>query len=285
MSVSSVTRSWSRSTGRVSTGNGYTFQASFSEGWQVLHAVDTLPTDIITAAVLATPDTYPGTYVPRKGIGAVNRLGPIYTIVTIDYEGEVGPNAIDDHPTNKIPEPVWADNSSESAIDEDWNGNPIVTANGESIHGVMMEIADQSLTIKRNYTFFSPWLTHEYRHSTNSDIFYSYAPGTARLVGFSANPQRFRLADYWEVEATIQFRYPFRTTPDRAWYARVLHQGLMVKGADGKITRAIDQKTKNETAVPVLLKIDGTAETNPANAVWLEFQRYGSLPYAALGLL
>jgi hypothetical protein len=36
--------------------------------------------------------------------------------------------------------------------------------------------------------------------------------------------------------------------------------------------------------VPVLLKADGTKETDPAAAVWLEFKRYGSLPYAALGL-
>jgi hypothetical protein len=36
---------------------------------------------------------------------------------------------------------------------------------------------------------------------------------------------------------------------------------------------------------PVLLKQDGTVETEKENAFWLEVQRYGSLPYNALGLL
>lgn len=206
-------------------------------------------------------------------------------MVIVSYEGEVGPSSITDSPLNKIPEPVWEDVGSDAAIDSDWDGNPVVTANGEAIHGVTMEIADQVVTIKRNYALFSPWITHQYRHSTNSDSFYNYAAGTARLVGFSATPQKFTAATYWEVVARVQFRFPFRTTPAKAWYARVLHQGLMVKGADGKITRAIDPKTKNETAVPVLLKADGTKETNAANAVWLEFKRYNSLPYSVLGLL
>jgi hypothetical protein len=35
----------------------------------------------------------------------------------------------------------------------------------------------------------------------------------------------------------------------------------------------------------VLLKADGTRETNPDNAHWLEFQVYRSLPYQGLGLI
>jgi hypothetical protein len=59
----------------------------------------------------------------------------------------------------------------------------------------------------------------------------------------------------------------------------------MVKGDDEVISQAVDPKTKNLSTVPVILKEDGTRETDPENAHWLEFQRYGSLPYAALGLV
>jgi hypothetical protein len=285
MTIQSITRSWSRSTGQVTTDNGYSFRASFSEGWQVVHTVDTNPTEIIDAVALTVPDTYPGTFVPRKGFGSVQKIGPIYSIVPVNYEGEIGPNSTSDSPLNRIPEPNWEDVSSECAIDEDWNGKPIVTVNNEPISGVTMEIADQCVTIQRNYALFSPWLVHAYRHSTNSDVFLNYEPGTARLVAFSAVPQLFNAATYWQATARIQFRYPFRTTPDKAWYARVLNQGLMVKGDDGIISQAVDPKTKNLSTVPVLLKEDGTRETDPENAHWLEFQRYGSLPYAALGLV
>jgi hypothetical protein len=271
--------------GGVQTDNGYSFRANFTIGYQVIHTVDETQAVICAAVIATSPLAYPGTYVPRKGIGTITRIGPIYTMVQVSYEGEVGPNGLDDSPLNKIPEPDWEDVSSEAAIDSDWDGNPIVTANNEPIHGITMEISDQSVTILRNYALFSPWLVHNYRHSTNSDVFFNYAPGTARLVGFSAKPVLFAAATYWEVTAKIQFRYPFRTIPDKAWYARVLHQGLMVRGADGKITRAIDQKTRNETSTPVLLKADGTLETDAANAIWLEFKRYNSLPFAALGLI
>jgi hypothetical protein len=280
-----MTRMWSRSTGQVSTDNGYSFRASFSEGWQIVHTVGTNPTEMIDALALEAPDTYPGTFVPRKSFGAVQKLGPIFSIVPVNYEGAIGPSSTGDSPLNQIPEPSWTSVSSECAIDEDWDGNAIVTANGELIHGLTMELADQVVSIKRNYALFNPWLVSAYRHSTNSDFFYDYAPGTARLVDLDATPQLFNAATYWEVIARVQFRYPFRTTFEKAWYARTLHQGLKVRGADGVITHAIDEKTKNLSTVPVLLKADGTLKGPLDPPHYLEFKRYNSLPFSALGLV
>ena len=285
MTIQSITRSWSRSTGQVTTDNGYSFRASFSEGWQVVHTVDTNPTEMIDAVALTVPDTYPGTFVPRKGFGQVQKIGPIYSIVPVNYEGEIGPASTADSPLNRIPEPSWEDVSSECAIDEDWDGNAITTANGELIHGLTMEISDQVVTVQRNYALFNPWLVTAYRHAVNSDFFFDYAPGTARLVGLSATPQLFNAATYWQVTARVQFRYPFRTTYEKAWYARTLHQGLKVKGADGIITHAVDPKTQNLSVIPVLLKADGTLKGPNDPPHYLEFKRYDSLPYAALGLV
>ncbi len=51
-----------------------------------------------------------------------------------------------------------------------------------------------------------------------------------------------------------------------------------------RIVRAVDDN-KEPTQTPVLLKLDGSRELNPNNALWLETQLYGALPYSALGLV
>ena len=55
-------------------------------------------------------------------------------------------------------------------------------------------------------------------------------------------------------------------------------------GYKTRIVRAVDDN-KEPTQTPVLLKLDGSRETNPNNALWLETQLYGALPYQSLGLL
>ena len=87
---------------------------------------------------------------------------------------------------------------------------------------------------------------------------------------------------YWSVNAKIQFRFPYNTTPDKAWHSRVRHEGFYEKIG----TKVVKAAVNGEPVVkPVLLKADGTRETNPDNAIWLYFPRYKPLPYAALGLL
>jgi hypothetical protein len=86
------------------------------------------------------------------------------------------------------------------------------------------------------------------------------------------------------VTARIQFREPHaNTTAAQAWYKRWRHEGLLVK-KDGAKGRALDD-FKQEITKPVLLKLNGEEETNPDNAVFIHTQVYGSLPYAALGLV
>jgi hypothetical protein len=52
----------------------------------------------------------------------------------------------------------------------------------------------------------------------------------------------------------------------------------------GIVQRARDGQGQ-EVTKPVLLKTDGTLETNPNSAVFIHSQVYGSLPYSALGLI
>jgi hypothetical protein len=283
MPVTNVTRAWSRDGGEGTSEDGNSLRLAFTEGYQVTHTVDTSTLEILSATGLPFINSfYPGTYARCKKIGPVTKMGPIYSMVGVEYESEVANDNFENPPTNTPPVFKWTDNTTTAEIEQDWDGNPIVTINGEPIRGVTMDLADQSLSITRNYTFFSPWLTHQYRHSVNSDVFAGYAPGTARLVGFSADSVNGDGFSYWTVNATIQFRYPYNTTAAKAWYARTLHQGFYER-IGTKYVRAANNG--EPTVNPVLLKADGTRETNPANAIWLEWKRYQSLPYAALGLI
>lgn len=205
------------------------------------------------------------------------RKGPIYWLALVTYEG--------DFPKFACPEINWKNVTSTEAIDEDYDGNPIVTANGEPIEGVTKEISDAVQTIKRQYLTINIPAIHQYLDSVNSDLFSGFAPGIARLTGYNADAVwGDEVIDHWVVTATIVYRFPYNTTPEKAWYARTRHEGFYERKPSGIIARAEDDR-KEPTTRPVQLKENGTRETDSANAFFKEFKRYGQLSYNALGLL
>lgn len=228
---------------------------------------------------------------------SIERPSPILWIVTVDYTGELGPGDSnnENNPLFAPPRIDWDDVESEQEIDEDFDGNPIQTINGEPIEGVKALIPDQTVAIKRNMLLFNPYVQARYRRAVNSDIFLGWPPGTAKLMKLSASNVPNDQGGYWEVSAQIQFRYPYRTTPEKAWYSRVRHEGyyerveLSGPGAVTKVVRAVDSN-KEPVTKPVLLdqsgfRIPGVEPGEQQTAHWLEFKLYDSLPYSALGLL
>lgn len=92
---------------------------------------------------------------------------------------------------------------------------------------------------------------------------------------------------YWRVTATMQCRRGYGdTTPDKAWYKRYRNEGMLEKvSTRGELKLMPAEEAGVPVTKPVLLKANGTRETNPDNAYFLFAQVYGSLPYNALGLL
>ena len=86
---------------------------------------------------------------------------------------------------------------------------------------------------------------------------------------------------YWQVTGVFQFRFPYNTTPDKAWYARYVSMGLKQKDSAGKLVSVVDDN-KDVTTTPQYLDEDGKQTTTP---YWIETKLYGSLPYNALGLI
>lgn len=281
MTAINVTQMWSKEGGSGESEKYDSFAQKFShtEGYQVLAQIGDSAEDVLSATgVPAYGQKH------RSGVESFVRsksaapMGPIFWIVTVNYEGKFWDSTVDVE---------WTDSTSSEPIDRDFNGVAIVTSVGEQIEGLTMDLSDDVVIIRRKFFLINKVLYAPYRHATNSDTFLGWPPGTARLIGYSAKNQ-FKFGaplEQWDVTARIQFRIPYMgATAAQAWYRRWRHEGLWVSDGASGYYRARDQN-KQETTKPVLLKANGTQEFNPNNALFNYTQVYGSLPYSALGLV
>ncbi len=281
MSVINVTQMWSKSGGSFTSERASALDQkwSFTEGYQVLcEAGD----DITVVAGAAGLPQFGDQH--SSGLQAFVRSiaptpnGPIFWTVVIGYEGQtLDPGTV---------EVEWSDTTTTEPIDRNYDGHAIVTFNGEPVDGLSVDVADQVCVIRRQFLAIDTFAIAEYRQATNSDTYLGWPPGTARLVGFSAKNQfKYGAAqEQWDVTARIQFRKPLGgATAAQAWYRRWRHEGLYVLvGSD--VVRAVDDMGAEKTK-PVLLKADGTEETDPEAAVFMYTQVYGELAYSSLGLI
>jgi hypothetical protein len=286
MSVINVTKMWSTTSGTFNAENFSLYSAKYSitEAWQVLCEIgDGITVPLTAVGIPSIGEQHPSGVFAYAKIFTPKPIGPTLWVVTVVYEGVPDPSYNSEAYAVDV---EWSDVTSTEPIDRDFNGRAIVTANGEKVEGLTMEIADQTCVIRRRFNYINTYAISAYRHSTNSDTFLGWPPGTARLVGFSAKSQFFFGAPQggWDVTARIQFRAPLAgATAAQAWYKRWTHEGYYVKiGND--VRRATDAQSV-DTAKPVLLKSDGTLETNVNTPLFKYTQIYGSLPYSDLGLV
>lgn len=280
MAAINVTQMWSKEGGSGESEKYDSFATKFShtEGYQVLAQIGDSPEDVLAATgIPAYGDRHRSgadSFVKSK---SAEPLGPIFWAVTVNYEGSRFDSNVDIE---------WTDTTTSEPVDRDYDGNAIVTANGEQVEGLTYELSDPVVVIRRKFLLFNAYSVGPYRHATNSDTFLGWPPGTARLVGFSAKNQfKFNMPlEQWDVTARVQFRIPYMgATAAQAWYKRWRHEGMLVRSG-GIIGRATDGMGQ-EVTKPVLLKADGTLEPNENAALFQYTKLYGSLPYSALGLI
>lgn len=279
---------WSREAARPESRDGKTRTYGRSRAFSVTLAADDPLEEVYNAQGLPLVfDLFPGTSHVVCRTLIPQRVSPIMAIVAAEYTGEIGQGGLESSPSDNPVVITWRNVTTDEAIDEDWEGNPIVTANGEPIDGITERVPDQVATLERNFLDVNIYAVSAYLRSVNSDTFLGWPPGTCRMMDYSANRvYHENEPGFWKVAATFQFRIPYRTTPERAWWKRVRHEGFLVRDAAGEEPHhAWDKITKTTASRPVLLKEDGTEETNPENAHWLEFRTTDQLPYNALGLL
>lgn len=280
MTVQAVSQMWSRTGAKATSGKYDPFPTEWSHttAFQVVHEVGDDEETIAGAAELPNyGDRHPTGVDSFLRSKQLTQISPILSVVECGYEGKAFDAGVDIE---------WSDTNSTEPIDRDFNGVAILTENGEPVDGLTMDIADPVVVIRRKFFTIDQYAIGAYRHATNSDPFLGWPPGTARLVAFSAKNQFKRGApeEQWDVTARIQFRYPLAgATAAQAWYKRWRHEGLYVK-VNGVVRRALDPFGQ-EVTKPVLLKADGTQETDPNAALFKYTKVYGSLPYSALGLV
>jgi len=281
---------WSNQSGTAESPDGRERRVTMQRGFTVtLAATDPLEIVYTSSGLPLVGDLYPGATLVYCDSLQPQRVSPIMAMVVATYKGEVGPSGIDSSPLDLPHSIVWSGSVTDELIDEDWNGKPIVTANGEPIDGITERLVDDVVTIQKAYLTVNRYALRAYRRAVNSDTFLGWPPGTARIIDDVAEAVFINgIIRYWNVTVSIQFREPFRTTPAKAWYKRVRHEGYLVRAdAIGPAAPglATDLGSKTDATRPILLKLDGTREPDPNNAVWLEFQTLGSLPFNALGLV
>ncbi len=280
MSVTDVTKMWSKTGGSLSSAKLSAIDQVWTntEGYQVLTTAGTQEDAVVAAAGIPRigdqHSTGIASYVEKVD---PQQISPIFWIVTVSYRGVV---------SDAIYSLEWTNVTTTEPIDRDWSGRAIVTANFEPVEGLSREINDRVAVINRKFLTFDTYTIDQYLEATNSDTYLGWPPGTARLMSMPAKNVFYNngAQELWDVTARIQFRRPYaNTTAAQAWYKRWRHEGLYVK-VGGVIQRARDAMGQ-EVTKPVLLKADGTQETDPDAAVFNHSQVYGSLPYSALGLI
>lgn len=300
--VNPAIKMWSRTGSSADATDSFRkLKAAFTEGYQVVHSADATEFDIYSAPGLPyVGQPFPGTDFVLAKRGGIQKVGPILSVVIINYEGEVAPLSGNGQPSsspiNTPPLIDWDDVETEEEIDEDFDGNPIITACGEPIRGVKTRIVDDVVTIQRNFLTVNTYLRAIYRRATNSDTFLDWPPGTAKVMKLQLkNVISANGGGYWQGTLKVQFRYPYRTSAQRAWWARVRHEGfyerVQLQGPPDQngnfpfeVVRAVDEN-KQPVSKPVLLDQFGKRVTDVNLTHWREFRRYGSLPFNALGFI
>jgi hypothetical protein len=199
----------------------------------VTHSVDATQAEIEAAPGVGVGDLLTGFLnVFCTQTGPSQKVGPVMSIVPVQYVGEV--NFDGDDPTNQDPDIDYYAQTSEAEIDEDADGIPITTTIGEPVYGIKKPITDMVLRVKRNYLAINGILALQYMDSVNSDVFVvegdAWQPGQAALTDFKIKPVRSKgVTQYYSVDAEIQLRQPYNTTPARAWWARYRNEGMYVR--------------------------------------------------------
>ncbi len=254
--------------------------------YQVTCTPDESEINILNAPGLPLPgEVFSGTTACYAYKAKASRKSPVLWHVTMAYKGYIPPTS----GTNPLDIPAivdWDDVEVEEEIDEDFDGNAILTSCFEPVPGIRAVFCDQVATIKKNMATYNSYTASVYRRSVNSDTFLGWPAGTAKLMKLSGKEVQGDFS-YYEVTGVVQFRIPYRTTAAKAWYARWRHEGLYQK-ADmygyTKIVRARDE-IGEDSSKPVLLDINGYKLASGGTPIWKDTKLYQPLPYAALGLL
>ena len=295
-SVVSVNEVWAGDAASISAGSDGAGSAKAARKFQVV--VDNTGGAINSLTVLGNNllpqinEPFPLSAWFRCDDVSATRTSPLTFDVTASYSTET--SEPEKSPLLEPAEVSFSSTSTDGEVDEDIDGNPIVTVNGEPISGVTMPFVDLKANVTKNIALFNPISIYIYGNAVNSITFMGFPAGVVRCAGISAKQNRGEEFSYWTVSVEFEFRRPINTTNSKAWYKRIRHEGFKIKVenpdfVDGGSEPQFDFPTATddsgkEVTKPVMLKPDGTPETNKDIGHWLEWPVHKTENLNSMGL-
>lgn len=287
MAITDVTKIWSNESAGLSKELDFESpgDADFVEVYDCVGAATDTSLDVRTATgVPALGDQKGSEYLWVTNV-SVQRISPVYWRVVVSYKSfALDPEDPTNNPLLAPAKVKWQTFKTEGEIDEDFDGNAIVTTAGEPVRGIRRPFADIAAVITQAFSAFNPFVFYQYIDHVNSDTFLGFPPGTGKVDDVSADPQKLEISsttlEYYNVAVKVLFRNPIRTTPDKAWYIRRVEKGNYVLNASNELVPAL--VAGEQAAAPVYLDANGR-QTDENGAIWSEDKIFGSIAFSGMG--
>jgi len=230
--------------------------------------------------------SYPGSQFYFCTTVSVSQSGPISYEATasyssIPYDENENPNA---DPTVERPEITYSSVTTQVETDVDADGSPIATAAGELYTGVMMDVTDVVIIIKKRYSLFTPAAFGAFRNKVNDATFMGFPAGRLRVTDIV--PQEVKQANsvYWDVTVQLTDRLPLTddVTDEKAWWVRKRHEGYYQK-VSSSLTRCLDANGEPVSS-PAPLSEAGVQISESDTPNFKYFELYPPVDFAGMNL-
>jgi hypothetical protein len=228
---------------------------------------------------------HPQTAILRARRFNASQIGPQYFQVTVGYEALTSdPNDPSQNPLAQPAVKSFSSVTQEVEIDEDRDGNPIVTINGEPLVGVTRPFTDLVITVSRNLPSFDPVSISTYMNKINSTTWYGLPAGTVRIMDIQAQNQFSEDFEFWAVTISFQVRRGYGQVIDaEAWDHRCAHQGYIVKVGGNKIHALTTDNLP--VAQPVMISKTTGAQLADGVGEYINFPVLDEIDFNQLNLL
>lgn len=304
MTTIDVQESWQNQSLGISSSDGIVGETRISRAFTWVSSAPIVSLKEVAEATGAPRigDSHPTIYFARVRDVSFTQEGPSYGTISAEYEVPTFDPETGDNPLLTPPDISWDTIQTEEPIDEDIYGRRIATLNGEPVTGLTETVFDLTVTITRNLATFNPAAIYLFLNKVNSGPFLGFPPGVALCSAISASSVADADFNYFRVTVQFIFRTPYRTTPEKAWFKRVRHEGTLVRierAGQQLIVQATDAQGLPVTQ-PVPLDARGfeikapevppqgiDPENPPADleAFFLEYQTKFTADFNQLGLL
>ena len=287
-----VNEEWGENADWSHAGEPGSGRSTTTRKFNVTHSTDARPLEVLAdPRIPQKSQPHPWNFYWRCRGSSATRKSPILTEVVSKYDVKSFEGGGDDpeNPLDAPPRVRYLTINSEGEVQEDIQGNQIVTFNAEVINGVMKPFADLGVTITRNLPTFNPTSIYTYVNTVNSSTFLGFPTGTCKINSIEADNVNDEDYAYWVVTVEMQFRKPINTTAAHAWWARIRHEGYKVKIVGLPVDRIETATDDNQQFVsrPVLLYSTGEEITDPDDTTeaWIEREIFESTDFNTLNLL